>query len=101
MLMGSFGQISALKEREEQKICQKLKEVIFVCVCVGVFVCVSGWHRLREAPSLRPSLRPSLHQSLSLPLPLQQQFGFLSPVRAICLSVFCFGLMVPGARNLC
>jgi hypothetical protein len=73
-------------------------------MCVGVLVCcvcVSGWHRLRKAPSLRPSIRPSLHQSLSLPLPLQQQFGFLSPVRAICLSVFCFGLMVPGARNLC
>jgi hypothetical protein len=28
MLLGSFGQISALKEREEQKICQKLKEVM-------------------------------------------------------------------------
>eukprot|EP00802_Teleaulax_amphioxeia_P019328 Tamp_19555.p1 GENE.Tamp_19555~~Tamp_19555.p1 ORF type:complete len:221 (+),score=78.01 Tamp_19555:42-665(+) len=26
MLMGSFGQISALKEREEKKICDKLKE---------------------------------------------------------------------------
>lgn len=26
MLQGSFGQISALKEREEKKICDKLKE---------------------------------------------------------------------------
>ena len=39
MLLGSFGQISALKEREEQKICQKLKEVMCMCWCVAC-VCV-------------------------------------------------------------
>ena len=46
MLQGSFLHISALKEREEKKICEKLKEVaryasrcLFrLCVCVSVCV---------------------------------------------------------------
>ncbi len=48
MLQGSFLHISALKEREEKKICEKLKEVAryaFRCFCrlyvfVSVRVCV-------------------------------------------------------------